>query len=82
MLRSLQHLPCEWKLGEMGLLSPEKRQLLGKLIKAFNTYKTTEKIEPGSDLKCRVGGQDTAVINYTGRKKILHGSNEEQEQVA
>lgn len=66
----------------MGLLSLEKRLLPGKLIKATNTYKTTEKIEPGSALKCRVGGQDTAAINYTERKKIPHGRSEEQEQVA
>lgn len=51
----------------MGLLSLEKR--LGKLIKAFNSYKTTEKIEPGSVLKCRIEGEDTEIINYTGRRK-------------
>lgn len=48
MLRRLQHLPCEEKLREMALISLEKRQLQSELIETFNTYKITEKIEPGS----------------------------------
>lgn len=39
MLRRLQHLSCEEKLREMGLLSLEKKQLQRKLTEAFNTDK-------------------------------------------
>lgn len=46
MLRRLQHLPCE-KLRDMALISLEKRQLHGEAMEAFNTYRTTEKIETG-----------------------------------
>lgn len=74
MLRRLQHLSCEEKLREMGLLSLEKTQLHGKLIEAFNTYKTTKKLEPGSVWKCRVAGQDTAVTNFT--EKVLTACKE------
>lgn len=72
----------------MGLLGLEKRHLERNLIKAFGTNKITEKIEPCLLLKCRVGGLDTAVINYTGKilatykEKNPHGNSEEQEQVA
>lgn len=66
MFRRLQHLPCEEKLREKGLLSLEKRQLQGKMIQVFNTDKTTEKIQSGCILKCSVGGWHTAVTSYTG----------------
>jgi len=50
---------------EKALISPEKRQLQGKLTEAFSTYKITKKVEPCSVLKCREGGRDTAVTNCT-----------------
>lgn len=72
MLRRPQHLPCEEKLRKTGLLSLEKTQLHGKLIEAFNTCKTNKKLEPGSVLKCRVAGQDTAITNFTGKVLTAH----------
>jgi len=46
MIRGLEHLSCEDSLRELGLFSPERRQLQGDLIVAFQYLKApTRKLE-------------------------------------
>lgn len=72
-----------------GLAQPGEETASAQTDRSLQHWqKTTEKIEPGSVLKCRVEGQDIASLTTLGtfwlhiRKKFPHGSSEEQEQVA
>ena len=66
MIRGLEHLSCEDSLRELGLFSPERRQLQGDLIVAFQYLKApTRKLERDF-LQEPVGtGQRVMALNWT-----------------
>jgi len=58
MIRGLEHLSCEERLGELGLLSLEKRRLRGHLTVAFQYFKGAYK-KAGEGLFTRVWSDRT-----------------------
>ena len=58
MIRGLEHLSCEERLGELGLFSLEKRRISGDLIEAFQYLKGAYKQE-GERLLVMVGTDRT-----------------------
>ena len=64
MIKGLEHLSCEDRLRELGLLSLEKRRLWGDIIVAFQYLRgTTEKMGTISFTRPIVTGQRVMVLN-------------------
>jgi len=84
MIRGMQHLSCEERLGELGLFSLEKRRLQGDLIAAFQYLKgPTGKLERDFLQGCGVIGQGFKLKEGRYKVEILYyESCEALEQVA
>ena len=69
MIRRLEHLSYEERLGELGLFSLEKRRLWGDLIAAFQYLKGVHKQE-GEWLFMRVDRDRTCRNSFQLRQKV------------
>ena len=69
MIRGLEHLSCEERLRELGLISLEKRRLWGDLIVVFQNLKRTYKQE-GERVFIRVDSDRTRGNSFKLRREV------------